>query len=77
MPNRQVITASPCGFCSGVRNALTLIEKVLTGSSGPVYVLRGLIHNSGVTAGLKARGCIFADRVAINAIYLNSMNVNP
>lgn len=63
MSNRQVITASPCGFCSGVRNALTLIEKVLAGSPGPVYVLRGLIHNSGVTAGLKARGCIFADRV--------------
>ena len=61
MSSRQVITAEPCGFCSGVRNALSLIEKTLQRSSGPVYVLRGLIHNSGVTASLKARGCVFAE----------------
>ena len=63
MKNRQVVTAEPCGFCSGVRNALKLIESVLERTRGPVYVLKGLIHNSGVTAELKRRGCVFVEKV--------------
>ena len=62
MSGRTVITAEPCGFCSGVRNAL-MIEKKLEGTTENIYVLKGLIHNNGVAAELKKSGCIFVDDV--------------
>ena len=62
MPERIVVTAEPCGFCSGVRNALALINEVLQTEKN-VYILKGLIHNTGVTADLKKRGCIFVENV--------------
>lgn len=63
MSGRTVITAEPCGFCSGVRNALLMIEKKLEGTTENIYVLKGLIHNNGVAAELKKSGCIFVDDV--------------
>ena len=62
MSKRIVITAEPCGFCSGVRNALALIQEVLRHEE-KVFVLKGLIHNTGVTAELKKQGCIFVETV--------------
>ena len=56
MARRTVITAEPCGFCSGVRNALAMIEKKLKESTENIYILKGLIHNNGVAAELKKCG---------------------
>ena len=63
MSRRKVLTAEPCGFCSGVRNALAMIEKKLETTTGNIYILKGLIHNNGVAAELKKCGCIFVDTV--------------
>jgi len=43
----KVIVAEKCGFCPGVRNAISTAEKVLAreGGRGPVYSLGPIIHN--------------------------------
>jgi (E)-4-hydroxy-3-methyl-but-2-enyl pyrophosphate reductase len=43
----KVIVAEKCGFCPGVRNAISTAEKVLArhGGKGPVYSLGPIIHN--------------------------------
>ena len=61
MSERTVVTAEPCGFCGGVRNALALIEKKMISTSENIYILKGLIHNNGVASELKRGGCIFVD----------------
>ena len=61
MSERTVITAEPCGFCSGVRNALALIEKKMISTPENIYILKGLIHNNGIASELKRNGCIFVD----------------
>lgn len=63
MSSRTVVTAEPCGFCSGVRSALALIEKQLKSTPENIYILKGLIHNNGVAARLKKCGCIFVESV--------------
>ena len=63
MAPREVIIAEPCGFCSGVRKALGMIEKKLESTSENIYILKGLIHNNGITAELRRSGCIFVEDV--------------
>lgn len=63
MSGRTVVIAEPCGFCSGVRNALAMIEKKLENTTENIYILKGLIHNNGVAAQLKKCGCIFVENV--------------
>ena len=63
MAPRKVIIAEPCGFCSGVRKALGMIEKKLESTSENIYILKGLIHNNGITAELRRSGCIFVEDV--------------
>jgi (E)-4-hydroxy-3-methyl-but-2-enyl pyrophosphate reductase len=47
----KVIVAQKCGFCPGVKNAISIAEKVLGGPltrppvPGPVYSLGPIIHN--------------------------------
>jgi (E)-4-hydroxy-3-methyl-but-2-enyl pyrophosphate reductase len=43
----KVMVAEKCGFCPGVRNAISTAEKVLArhGDQGPVYSLGPIIHN--------------------------------
>jgi len=43
----KVIVAEKCGFCPGVRSAISTAEKVLArqGGVGPVYSLGPVIHN--------------------------------
>ena len=41
----KVLVAEKCGFCHGVRNAISMAEKTLKGASGAVYSLGPIIHN--------------------------------
>jgi (E)-4-hydroxy-3-methyl-but-2-enyl pyrophosphate reductase len=43
----KVLVAEKCGFCPGVRNAISTAEEVLArnGGEGPVYSLGPIIHN--------------------------------
>ena len=43
----KVLMAAKCGFCPGVRNAISTAEKILAEaeSKEPVYSLGPVIHN--------------------------------
>ena len=58
------LTASSCGFCRGVRNALEQFEKALADHGTPVYVLHELVHNNFVTGSMAARGAVFVSSLS-------------
>lgn len=64
MSERTVVTAEPCGFCSGVRSALAIIEKKMVSTTENIYILKGLIHNNGIASELRKCGCIFVDTLS-------------
>ena len=54
----KVMVAEKCGFCPGVRNAISTAERVLA-AAGPeeqVYCLGPIIHNEDVVERLAERG---------------------
>jgi len=56
---RKVILAVPRGFCSGVRQAVALAERLLKQRSDKgLYVLGELVHNPEVVDTLRRRGAI-------------------
>jgi len=71
----KVIVAENCGFCPGVKNAISIAEKVLTRSSGTrapghgrraakaVYSLGPIIHNADVVLQLAEKGLKTVDNV--------------
>ncbi len=58
----KVIVAENCGFCPGVRNAISMAEKVLTQKKN-VYSLGPIIHNSDVVQRLAKAGLKTVDSV--------------
>ncbi|UCE99619.1 MAG: 4-hydroxy-3-methylbut-2-enyl diphosphate reductase [Planctomycetota bacterium] len=51
----KVVVAENCGFCPGVRNAISLAEKILT-QRKMVYSLGPIIHNKDVVERLAKKG---------------------
>jgi (E)-4-hydroxy-3-methyl-but-2-enyl pyrophosphate reductase len=51
----KVIVAENCGFCPGVKNAISMAEQVLTQKKN-VYSLGSIIHNSDVVQRLAKKG---------------------
>jgi (E)-4-hydroxy-3-methyl-but-2-enyl pyrophosphate reductase len=51
----KVIVAENCGFCPGVKNAISMAEQVLTQKKN-VYSLGPIIHNSDVVQRLAKKG---------------------
>jgi 4-hydroxy-3-methylbut-2-en-1-yl diphosphate reductase len=60
---RQVLLASPRGFCAGVERAIEVVERALDRFGPPVYVRRHIIHNTHVVADLAARGAVFVEEL--------------
>jgi (E)-4-hydroxy-3-methyl-but-2-enyl pyrophosphate reductase len=58
----KVIVAENCGFCPGVKNAISMAEKVLTKKKN-VYSLGPIIHNSDVVQRLAEAGLKTVDSV--------------
>jgi 4-hydroxy-3-methylbut-2-enyl diphosphate reductase len=52
----KVIVAENCGFCPGVRNAISIAEKILAKKVAPVYSLGPIIHNADVVQQLAEKG---------------------
>ncbi len=52
----KVIIADKCGFCQGVRNAITTAQKTLGGKKGEVYSFGHIIHNTDVVKKLSEKG---------------------
>lgn len=58
---REILVASPRGFCAGVSYAIEIVELVLEQHGKPVYVRHEIVHNRHVVEGLRARGAIFVE----------------
>ncbi len=59
----KVIVAENCGFCPGVRNAISIAEKILAKKVAPVYSLGPIIHNKDVVERLAKAGLKTVDSV--------------
>ena len=58
----RVLVAQKCGFCHGVRNAITIAEKILA-QEREVYSLGPIIHNADVVRRLAEAGLKTVDNV--------------
>jgi len=58
----KVIVAENCGFCPGVRNAISMAEKILS-EEKEVYSLGSIIHNRDVVERLAKTGLKTVDNV--------------
>jgi 4-hydroxy-3-methylbut-2-enyl diphosphate reductase len=61
---REIVVASPRGFCAGVAYAIEIVDLVLERHGAPVYVRHEIVHNRHVVDRLRARGAIFVDELA-------------
>ena len=60
---KQVLLASPRGYCAGVDRAVVAVEKALERFGAPVYVRKQIVHNIHVVTELEQAGAIFVDEV--------------
>ena len=61
---RDIIVASPRGFCAGVSHAIEIVDLVLERQGPPIYVRHEIVHNRHVVEGLRERGAIFVEELA-------------
>ncbi len=57
--NKELILASPRGFCAGVVRAIETVILTLEQHGAPIYVLHEIVHNKHVISELEALGAIF------------------
>ncbi len=58
---KQIVLASPRGFCAGVVRAIETVKLTLKKHGAPVYVLHEIVHNKHVIRELEAMGTIFVE----------------
>ena len=62
--NKQIILASPRGFCAGVVRAIDIVNLALEAYGSPLYVLNEIVHNRHVVQELRDKGVIFVKSVS-------------
>ena len=78
----KVLVAAKCGFCPGVRNAISTAERILA-EAGPqerVYSLGPIIHNKDVVERLASAGLQTvksADQIDSGTVLIRSHGVAP
>jgi 4-hydroxy-3-methylbut-2-enyl diphosphate reductase len=63
-PEREILIASPRGFCAGVSYAIEIVDLVLERQGPPVYVRHEIVHNRHVVDKLRAQGAIFVEELS-------------
>lgn len=58
---KEILVASPRGFCAGVVRAIETVQNTLNKYGSPVYVLHEIVHNKHVIAELEEKGTIFVE----------------
>src|SRR5581483_1952969 len=58
---KQVLLASPRGYCAGVERAIETVEQALELHGAPVYVRKQIVHNAHVVRELEERGAVFVE----------------
>lgn len=61
---REILLASPRGFCAGVSYAVEIVELCLARHGAPVWVRHEIVHNRRVVEDLRAQGARFVDDLA-------------
>ena len=59
----KVLVAEKCGFCLGVKNAISMAEKTLDACKENVYSLGSIIHNEDVVQRLAKNGLKTVDNI--------------
>jgi len=62
--SKQIMLATPRGFCAGVDRAIAIVERAIEKFGAPIYVRHEVVHNKFVIENLKAKGAIFVDELA-------------
>ena len=52
---RQLLIASPRGFCAGVERAVGVVERLLETHGTPIYVRKEIVHNQAVVEDFRSR----------------------
>jgi len=60
---KQLILASPRGFCAGVDRAIEIVERALQLFDAPIYVRHEVVHNKFVVDGLRDKGAVFVEEL--------------
>ena len=58
---KNILLASPRGYCAGVDRAVETVEKALEKYGAPVYVRKEIVHNKYVVKTLEERGAVFVE----------------
>jgi len=61
MEKKNILLASPRGFCAGVVRAIETVKLTLKKYGAPVYVLHEIVHNKHVLAELEKMGAVFVE----------------
>lgn len=61
---KELVLASPRGFCAGVDRAIEIVERALELFGAPIYVRHEVVHNKFVVDGLRNKGAVFVEELA-------------
>lgn len=59
---KEIILASPRGFCAGVHRAISTVEHALK-KYQPLYVYHQIVHNNYVVSSLQKKGVLFREKL--------------
>ncbi len=59
----EIFLARTHGFCSGVANAINIVEDALKQYNLPIYVYHEIVHNTSVVDDFRRRGVIFVENI--------------
>ncbi len=62
--SRQLLIASPRGFCAGVQRAVGVVQRLLETHGTPLYVRKEIVHNQAVVEDFRKRGVIFIEELS-------------
>ncbi len=78
---KSIFLSKPYGFCFGVKNALKIVEEVLTKYPGKkIYVFNEIVHNKTIVDDLRKRGVTFTknlDEIPEQAVVIFSAHGVP
>ncbi len=61
--SKEIVVASPRGFCAGVVRAIETVQNTLQLHGSPVYVLHEIVHNKHVIKELEVSGAVFVQHL--------------
>ncbi len=61
--SKEIVIASPRGFCGGVVRAIETVQNTLQLHGSPVYVLHEIVHNKHVIRELEESGAVFVQHL--------------